>query len=159
MTMGDTESLTKAKDKDSAEKPKSEDFSAIYDRLVDRLEKVSGTNSIQSEYPIHSYSSISSSVPDQIKKSKTRKEIENDGLQQDQTLKKYTLIVLFFFLALETVVVFIFAYLQGIGKAGDLDFRLDPWSFRLLLTATILQITAMLAIAVRHLFPSDKKVS
>ena len=79
-----------------------------------------------------------------------RREIENQGLAQDVALKKWTLVILFLFLGFETVVVFLFAFFQGIQWYG---FHLEEWSFRLLLTATISQITLMLMVAVRHLFP------
>lgn len=78
------------------------------------------------------------------------KKIKNDALEQDLGLKKNTLKILFWFLAIETAAVFLIAFLQGFKPCG---FYLEEWSFRVLLVSTILQITAMLTIAVQHLFP------
>lgn len=78
--------------------------------------------------------------------------IRNNNTEEDQRLKKDTLGKLFIFLRLETGLVFVMAFLQGFNV-----FHLDEWSFRLLLSATLLQITAMLTIAVRHLFPQKKQ--
>lgn len=76
--------------------------------------------------------------------------LENVSLLQDIKLKKYTLIALFCFLAVETILIFIMSFFQGFKAWG---FLLEEWSFRLLVSATITQITVMLLIAVRHLFP------
>jgi hypothetical protein len=76
--------------------------------------------------------------------------LENDSREQDINLKRKTLITLFWFLALETVVIFSFSYLQATKTWG---FTLEEWSFKLLLAATISQITFMLQVAVKHLFP------
>lgn len=84
-----------------------------------------------------------------------REAITNLGLKQDIQLKKITLLLLFLFLILETIAVFVFAYLQGVGLNG---FRMEEWSFKLLLGATILQITYMLQMAVKHLFPNKEDI-
>lgn len=85
---------------------------------------------------------------------KVRKQrIANDNAEKDQKLKEITLNKLFRFLGVETAVIFLLAFLQGSTWSR---FKLDPWSFRLLTTATLGQITAMLTIAVRHLFPQKK---
>jgi hypothetical protein len=78
--------------------------------------------------------------------------IRNNNTEEDQRLKKDTLKKLFWFLMVETGIVFVMAFLQGFKI-----FQLEEWSFRLLLSATLLQITAMLTIAVRHLFPNKKQ--
>ncbi len=83
------------------------------------------------------------------------KKTENDNTKQDMALKKGTLIALFIFLALETALVFYFTYLQG--KECD-GFHLEEWSFKLLLGATIFQISYMLKIAVQHLFPNKNNL-
>jgi len=80
-----------------------------------------------------------------------KQKILNDGLQQDNTLKKITLIILFIFLGIETIIVFVFAYMQSTSAYG---FHLEEWSFKLLLSATLIQITYMLQVAVKHLFPT-----
>lgn len=98
---------------------------------------------ISSEPPRVSTASIQDEVTREHK-------IKNDDAEQDIALKRKTLERLFRFLAAETVAVFAFALLQG---TGWLDFELHEWSFNLLLSATILQITAMLYVAVRYLFP------
>lgn len=81
-----------------------------------------------------------------------RKELENNNLEQDIKLKKYTLIVLFVFLMIETFLIFLYTLFQAINLC---DFHLEEWSFRLLIGATITQITAMLTIAVQYLFPRE----
>lgn len=83
-----------------------------------------------------------------------RKQLENDALEQDIRLKKSTLDKLFWFLGTETSIIFVFAFLQG---TGFLHFKLEEWSFKLLLTATLIQITFMLQVAVKHLFPEKGK--
>jgi len=79
-----------------------------------------------------------------------RKKLENKAFEQDIALKKNTLIILFLFLGLETVAVFAYAFFQATGM---FNFELEEWSFKLLLTATITQITLMVHVAVRHLYP------
>ncbi len=74
-----------------------------------------------------------------------------DGLEQDVKLKRITLFILFGFLALETLAIFVFAFFQATSL---FNFKLEEWSFKLLVTATILQITYMLQVAVKHLFPT-----
>jgi len=80
------------------------------------------------------------------------RKIKNDNAEQDIGLKRKTLIILFVFLAVETLLIFIFAFFQAIGRPDG--FSLDEISFRLLLGATIAQITGMLFVAVRYLFPT-----
>ncbi|MFA4844655.1 MAG: hypothetical protein WC632_06905 [Candidatus Margulisiibacteriota bacterium] len=77
------------------------------------------------------------------------KELENESFAQDIHLKRITLIILFCFLAIETIVVFVFTGLQATKL-----FILEEWSFKLLLISTIVQITIMLNVAVKHLFPN-----
>jgi hypothetical protein len=88
----------------------------------------------------------------EIDEEKRAKQIDNDAKQQDIELKKKTLNRLFLLLCAETIVVFVFAYWQG---RTDNNFSLDQWSFRIIISATILQITTMLIYAVRHLFPNN----
>lgn len=88
-------------------------------------------------------------LPDEVTR---RKQLENDALAQDIKLKKQTLDRLFLFLAIETIIIFGFAFGQAVRW-----FSLDEWSFRLVITATIAQITLMLNIAVKHLFPQKDK--
>lgn len=83
-----------------------------------------------------------------------RLEIENNIAEADQQLKVKTLVILFVFLSVETVVVFLLAFFQGFGWQ---QFQLDEWSFRIVVAATIGQITAMLTIAVQHLFPKKER--
>jgi hypothetical protein len=77
--------------------------------------------------------------------------IKNEDAAQDITLKRETLHRLFWFLRVETVVIFVFAFFQAIRWPAH--FQLGEWSFRLLVTATIAQVTAMLYVAVNYLFP------
>ena len=83
-----------------------------------------------------------------------KEKIKNDGLRQDIKLKKITWIILFGFLAIETILIFLFSFFQAIHKPWN--FTLEEWSFKLLITATIFQVTTMLIIAVNHLFPKNK---
>jgi hypothetical protein len=78
------------------------------------------------------------------------KKLKNDDTEQDIRLKKITLNRLFLFLAGETVIIFIFTFLQA---TGTFNFSLDEWSFKLLTSVTITQITVMLFVAVNYLFP------
>jgi hypothetical protein len=81
--------------------------------------------------------------------------LKNDNIEQDIKLKRETLNRLFVFLALETALIFIFAFAQAIHWPAH--FNLEEWSFRLLVTVTILQITGMLYVAVRYLFPKNNQ--
>lgn len=83
-----------------------------------------------------------------------KERIKNEGLRQDIGMKKYTLWLLFGFLSIETFFIFMFSFFQAIHWPWG--FKLEEWSFNLLVGATITQITAMLIIAVKHLFP-DKE--
>jgi hypothetical protein len=77
--------------------------------------------------------------------------LKNDDTEQDIVLKRKTLFGLFIFLGAETVLIFLFAFFQAIGRPDG--FGLEEWSFRTLVGATIVQITGMLYVAVRYLFP------
>jgi hypothetical protein len=92
---------------------------------------------------------VSRPVADTIEQEKKR--IENEGLRQNINLKRKTLWILFWFLAAETALIFLLAFFQGFTAW---HFHLEEWSFKLLVTATISQITVMLFVAVKHLFPS-----
>lgn len=77
-------------------------------------------------------------------------QLQDLAFEQDIRLKGAAFNRLFLFLALETVIVFVMCALQALDAWG---FRLEEWSFRLLLTSTITQITVMLTVAVKSLFP------
>lgn len=95
--------------------------------------------------------SFISSKPGRVEDVATEEQrIKNKGLQQDMSMKKATLWILFSFLGVETITIFVFALFQAINFRS---FHLEEWSFKLLITATISQITIMLVIAVKHLFP------
>lgn len=81
--------------------------------------------------------------------------LKNDDVEQDIALKRNTWYRLFQFLSIETALVFILAFFQGINWPWH--FHLEDWSFKLVVTATIGQITAMLYVAVRYLFPSSTR--
>jgi hypothetical protein len=81
------------------------------------------------------------------------RKLRNDNVEQDITLKRTTLRRLFRFLIAETALIFLFALFQA--THWPLRFHLDEWSFNLLVTATIVQITGMLFVAVRYLFPNS----
>ncbi len=80
------------------------------------------------------------------------RKIKNDNAEQDIALKRTTLNRLFRFLTIETALIFLLAFFQGIHWPHH--FHLEDWSFKLLVTATIAQITGMLFVAVRYLFPT-----
>lgn len=82
-----------------------------------------------------------------------REKIKNEGLALNNELKKKTLSFLCNLLFGETLIVFVFSFFQAFGLWG---FKLEEWSFKLLITATISQITIMLLVAVKHLFPNQK---
>jgi hypothetical protein len=81
------------------------------------------------------------------------RKLRNDDAEQDIRLKRITINLLFSFLAAETLLIFVFALMQGTKLFG---FHLEDWSFKLLVVATIAQITGMLYVAIRYLFPSFK---
>jgi len=91
---------------------------------------------------------INQSFEQKIKNEEGR--LKNKALEQDIVLKKETLSKLFYLLVGETITIFIIAFFQGWKL---LDFGLEGWSFEILVVATIMQITAMLLVAVKHLFP------
>lgn len=91
------------------------------------------------------------SIEDEIAR---EQKIKNDDAEQDIGLKKTTLNRLFGFLAIETFIIFAFAFLQA---THYFRFGLEEWSFKLLVSATITQITVMLYVAVNYLFPKIKK--
>ena len=80
--------------------------------------------------------------------------LKNDNVEQDIQLKRSTLDRLFVFLTAETALIFAFAFFQAIR--WPFHFHLEEWSFKLVLTVTILQITGMLYVAVRYLFPKSR---
>ncbi len=82
-----------------------------------------------------------------------KQQLENENIAQDIRLKRITLDRLFLFLTAETALIFLFAFFQAVG--GPSGFRLEDWSFRLVVGATIAQITGMLFVAVRYLFPNN----
>ena len=81
------------------------------------------------------------------------KKLKNDDAEQDIKLKRITLNRLFSLLVGETVIVFLLAFFQATHAFG---FALEEWSFKLLTSVTIVQITVMLSVAVNYLFPKKK---
>jgi hypothetical protein len=82
-------------------------------------------------------------------------QLKNENAAQDIKLKRSTLDRLFWFLTIETGVVFVFALCQATGQPAG--FHLEDWSFRVIVGATIAQITGMLFVAVRYLFPTKDR--
>lgn len=76
--------------------------------------------------------------------------IRNDNLESDQKMKKWSLVALFIFLGIETIAVFFIVFFQGFKTSG---FQIEEWNFRLVIGGTLIQITAMLEVAIKHLFP------
>ena len=96
-----------------------------------------------------------STAPVDINQEVARKQqLENENTAQDIRLKRITLNRLFWFLAVETALIFLFAFFQAVQWPDG--FALEEWSFRVLVGATIAQITGMLFVAVRYLFPPKK---
>lgn len=128
------------------------DFLRSFDEILNEASMTSGTLSRTKKYwknlPFESQNVTS--VDDELAK---KKHLENLDLEQDIQLKRLAIHLLFIFLAVETFVVFLFMFLQATTEIGPLFFRLDEWSFRLVIAATITQITLMLTIAVQYLFP------
>lgn len=83
-----------------------------------------------------------------------RQRLDNDDAEQNIKLKRIVLDRLFWFLGIETAAVFLCTLLQATNWVG---FKLDEWSFNILITATIAQIAGMLLVAVRYLFPTKKE--
>jgi hypothetical protein len=77
--------------------------------------------------------------------------IKNDDAEQDIKLKRSTLRGLFRLLVVETIAIFALTAFQAMH--WPLNFRLEEWSFRVLVGATLLQIATMLGVAVKYLFP------
>lgn len=98
--------------------------------------------------------------PDDIKTSDVdaeitrRRRLQNDDVEQNIRLKRVVLNRLFWFLGIETFLIFAFTFCQATKL--PLAFELPEWSFNILVTATILQIAAMLLVAVRYLFPNKE---
>jgi|GEM_PF-2393474 len=82
------------------------------------------------------------------------RKLKNDNAEQDIVLKRQTLNRLFWFLGVETALIFAVAICQALRWPHR--FHLDEASFRVLTTATILQVAAMLSAAVRYLFPKGR---
>jgi hypothetical protein len=101
-------------------------------------------------FAIKSFEPYKPSKQTKVDEDVRKKVLQNDAFAQDIILKRNTLLILFAFLGGETVVIFVFTYFQATGLYR---FYLEDWNFRLLLSATLLQITYMLHTAVKHLFP------
>ncbi|MNY37597.1 hypothetical protein D3C86_1721710 [compost metagenome] len=82
-----------------------------------------------------------------------KKQAENGLINKNQTLKKLTLILLFILLFVESIALFVLAFFQGFKFYG---FDLDDITLRIIIVASLVQISAMLTIAVRHLFPANR---
>ena len=105
--------------------------------------------------PSHDYHTVASAPSVDINSEIVREQkLKNDNVEQDIRLKRETLNRLFIFLTAETALIFAFAFFQAIH--WPFGFHLEEWSFKLVLTVTILQITGMLYVAVRYLFPKAK---
>jgi hypothetical protein len=131
-------------------KSKNKEISAAMKRLIDSLNRDSivetaRAGSAETGVKVENRPSVTDVIEE-------RKKIENRALAQDIDLKKQTLFILFGFLAIETILIFIFTFFQGVHLWG---FSLEEWSFKLLIAATITQVTLMVHVAVKHLFPQQ----
>lgn len=120
----------------------------IYDEIYKELEKYKSHSQ-----SILTYTKTPASTSTIDKNIKTQSQIRREDADQNIRLKKYAFFILFGFLAVETIAVFVFTAFQAWKFYG---FELEEWSFKLLLGATLFQITFMIKIAVRHLFPDGK---
>lgn len=142
--------------KKTVEKVDDSDFNSLLSAKLNRLIELNrkSSNPVLSSTNLRfkfSKGSIESKIKESEKQKKER--LENESLEQDIRLKRQTLNYLFFFLVFETAIIFIFTMWQGFTTWG---FKLEEWSFKLLVASTISQITAMLFVAVNHLFPRKK---
>jgi len=80
--------------------------------------------------------------------------LKNDNAEQDIALKRLVLDRLFIFLGVETAAIFVLAFCQA--THWPLHFQLEDWSFKILVSATIAQITGMVFVVVRYLFPKSR---
>ncbi|MFA5729685.1 MAG: hypothetical protein WC938_00435 [Candidatus Paceibacterota bacterium] len=121
----------------------------IYIEETKKLKQIAKDNQLINNFFYHRpYNNEPISVMSKIRAEK--EELKNKALDQDIRLKGRTLNMLFAFLGIETIIIFSFSFLQATKIWG---FGLEEWSFKLLIVATILQITCMLQLAVKHLFP------
>lgn len=126
--------------------------------FIERLRKQADQRSAASDHIPSFAATKGTRIDDRLQAARRRKqEIANENAEKDQRLKEQTLQKLFRFLLAETAIIFLFAFLQGFGVLWRWKFHLDDWSFRIVVGATIGQITAMLIIAVQHLFPKNSR--
>jgi hypothetical protein len=131
---------------------REQDRARMTKQAVKQLQKsVSQARAEQAENIHFAARASPTSLPVTIDQKIRKQQIENDNIEKDQKLKEATLRVLFYFLMAETLVIFLLAFVQGFSIYG---FRLEEWSFRLVIAGTLSQIAAMLIIAVKNLFPS-----
>lgn len=141
--------------KATAEEPSQERAAAVPSELEQRkanIRRLVAERQSSGVAPYSHYGRLASPILEAVDRRK--KELENISLEQDIELKRKTLNRLFLFLGLETFIIFTFTFFQAIK--WPVSFHLEEWSFKLLVLATITQITSMLAIAVRHLFPKGR---
>ncbi|HEU4967005.1 MAG TPA: hypothetical protein VFT53_06045 [Candidatus Saccharimonadales bacterium] len=82
------------------------------------------------------------------------KKLKNDNIAQDIILKRQVADRLFILLGVETAAIFVLAFLQA--TRWPLHFQLENGSFKILVSATIMQITGMTFVVVRYLFPKPR---
>lgn len=140
--------------KNSGRKKRSKTYKkasiATYEQLKGEIQELLTSQNLEA---LPSYSVSQSKQLDINDEIARRENIKNKDLEQDITLKKRTLIILFTFLGVETAIIFFFSFLQATSLFG---FKLEEWSFKLLITATLAQIAYMLQVAVKYLFRDRK---
>lgn len=87
----------------------------------------------------------------QIDQEQWRFEAEMEEKQIDRDMKQSIAKTIFQFLAVETVGVFIILAMQGLRP---FNFQVQDSTLNIFLGATILQISAMAVMVIRHLFPT-----
>lgn len=154
--MGDNQRIRTTRDSDDNHEDTQVDFS-YYKRLLSEVRnedipRVTAPFS-PTEKPVRFSDLISKERVRTRTLENDKKERENQLITSNQSLKRLTLNLLFALLYLESLVLFILAFFQGFSLHG---FDLDPVTLRILVVATLAQISTMLTIAVRHLFPAHK---
>lgn len=87
----------------------------------------------------------------QMNQEQFRFEAEMEEKKIDRDLKKSVARIIFSFLAVETIAVFGVLAMQGFQPSG---FHIEDTTLNIFLGATILQISAMAIMVIRHLFPT-----
>lgn len=118
---------------------------------IKKIKDLASTLSKEGKKEATNFFKNSETIEERIKKvDLERKKLENESFRGYIEQQEKTLRTLFSFLKWETIAIFVIGFLQGFKFIG---FHLNEQSFQILSTATIIQITVMLKIAISYLFP------